>query len=377
MEVDKQIKIIDDSISKNLLFYETQKDRGFLSQNILGDLRHFVEAICVKLSGESNYSYEIFKNTSKNFISSKSKYKFLISFHKLLQKTVSHYSQNEETSERLMLKYYDYLFEIRLVLSQFESPLLILKNLEKFPKNTDSTLQKYYEQIVNKIENSNKTKKNKIESENLNRYYIKKIKPFYINRKKYYEVTFMLAFGDENKFDKVIAFTKLEISSTYSVKLSLENVFIEIFDKNMPIQIINSWEVSIRPCELNNFGKIFINNLPKITASSKETTNLMLFLTDSKFNLVEVVNFSEEFYVKFETQVIGKNKSNPICIILDKARDIIKNKSAGHNIIRYLLYKLNNKIIKAQLNFNQPCFKLPNLNLNFGCIPFEEMPFTS
>ena len=54
----------------------------------------------------------------------------------------------------------------------------------------------------------------------------------------------------------------------------------------------------------------------------------------------------------------------------------IKNNSKGHVVLRYLLYNCNNRIIKDQLALDS-CSILSNLYLQFGCIPFEEMPYAS
>ncbi|HFF4820010.1 TPA: AAA family ATPase, partial [Acinetobacter baumannii] len=46
----------------------------------------------------------------------------------------------------------------------------------------------------------------------------------------------------------------------------------------------------------------------------------------------------------------------------------------GYNILRYLLLKMNNQVIKAQYD-SRGCSYLSNLKLSYSCIPFEEMPF--
>lgn len=57
---------------------------------------------------------------------------------------------DEENSERLMLKYYEYLLKLRKFLHDKYS-LEILDNLEDFPIDLDKTLQEYYEKIAVKI----------------------------------------------------------------------------------------------------------------------------------------------------------------------------------------------------------------------------------
>ena len=206
---------------------------------------------------------------------------------------------------------------------------------------------------------------------------LKKIKPFFVKKEVYYEVTFTEAVDEVSKFDRVIAFTKLEIPSNYAVKLKVSNDSINIFDKEMPIQIIDEWEVSIRPCELKNFAKIFGKN-KKILSNSKEFRNLMSLLTETKLNLVEVIDFPDSYYQRFKTKTLEGVSSSNFFEILDEIRSRKLSSKNGNNIIRYLLFRLNNKIIKLQysVTHNHEA-KLPGLKLHWGCIPFDEMPFVT
>ena len=70
--------------------------------------------------------------------------------HDFLQIVASHYTMDEENSERLMLKYYEYLLKLRKFLHDKYS-LEILDNLEDFPIDLDKTLQEYYEKIAVKM----------------------------------------------------------------------------------------------------------------------------------------------------------------------------------------------------------------------------------
>jgi energy-coupling factor transporter ATP-binding protein EcfA2 len=142
----------------------------------------------------------------------------------------------------------------------------------------------------------------------------------------------------------------------------------------MPIQIIDDWEVSIRPCEMEYFSHIFHEDLKNKTKNN-EYRELMSLLKKTKLNLVEVIELSERYYEHFKNTVIKTAKVNHIFDILDRARELIKNNNGGSNIIRYLLYKLNNRIIKEQYITSQNHKKLSFLNLKWGCIPFDEMPF--
>lgn len=367
-KVDEQINISNRAICKHIA-NSSSSERGFLSQNILKNLRDFVEAVSVKASGSNQYSYDIFQNTAKQYVSSIANLKFLSKFHEYLQKTVSHYLPDEENSERLMLKYYEYLLKLKSFLKN-KYNFDVLENINNFPVANDPKLNEYYEKIVEKINNSARGK-----SSRKDRYYIKKVKPFFINNEVYYEVTFTSPVDNVNKFNRVIAFTKLEILPNYAVKLSISSESVYILEKKMPIYIIDNWEVSIRPCEIQNFAKIFSIDLKNKT-NNNEIYQLMFLLTKTGFNLVEVVELSDEYYIRFKNKILEKAKTTHFLDILDKTRELIKNNDFGSNIVKYLLYNLNNKIIKLQFT-DEPCNFLSNLNLKWGCKPFDEMPFVT
>lgn len=351
-------------------------ERGFLSQNILSQLRNFLEAIAVviyfndKKDEDSENNYENIQKALR-YIKSQNKYKLLHKFHELLQKSASHYTLDENSSERLMLKYYEFLLKIKIFVKK-ELNMDILENINKFPLNIDKKMEEYYEKISNKIEKYNVNSSKGIYGD---RYYIQKIKPFFINENIYYEVTFSLVSDKINKFDRIIAFTKLELSPYYAVKLSIKNDEIRILNRSMPIQIIDNWSVSIRPCELNNFSKIFGVNT-KITTNHVEYDLLMKFLTKSKMSLGNFIKENDDYYNKIKEKITLEAKSVFFLNILDKCREIAINKKIGSNVITYLLLKLNNRTIKKQFYVEKNKL-LSNLYLQYGCIPFEKMPINS
>lgn len=370
-KVDTEILNIDKVISANIDRFDTS-ERGLLSQNILSQLRNFVDHISLKAYGNGqniDNSYENIKK-AESHVQTRGNLRFLSNFHKLLQKTISHYTPDEENSERLMLKYYEYLLKIRSYLKNTHG-LHVLGNIDTFPINTDSVLKEYHEKIAEKIIQQKPIDSKGVHSD---RYYIQKIKPFFVNYEVYYEVTFTLANDNTSKFDRIIAFTKLDISDNYAVKLSIAADSIKIVGKNMPIQIINDWEVSIRPCELNNFANIFGDH-SKIQ-NGKEYKEMMRFLTTTGLNLTEFIDQSDECYQSIKIKIAGAEQTSYIFDVLDGVRAFIRAKKPGTNVIRYLLYRLNNKIIKIQYGFSG-CNRLSDLKLKFGCIPFDEMPFNS
>jgi hypothetical protein len=365
----ENIKIINKAICENIKRI-TAEDRGIFSQNILSQLRNFVESIAVAIlinKGQklSSRNYLDIQEGLKN-IQSQGKYKNLQKFHDLLQKSTSHYTVDPESSERLMLKYYEYLLKLKIFVKK-ELNIDILENLLEFPINQDPQLHEYYEKISWKIDRFVGDK------QFTDRYYIYKTKPFFINQKIYYEVSFIIATNNTSKFERIIAFTSLDIMTNYSVRLSLHKSKIDVLGRQMEIFIINDWDISIRPCEIENFSKIFSK---KITGTSKEDRALMFWLKSERLNLVDLVNSNDHYYQYIKNYVTENKPSIQFFSVLDQCRQLIKNNLNGKNIIQYLLYSMNNNIIKAQYS-NTTCKNLTNLSLQWGCIPFDQMPFAT
>ncbi len=368
-KIDEYILKIVNVISKNI-DKSDENERGLLSQNILAQLRNLLEGVNLKIySNKANIEnikidYKSIQEANK-FIKNKGKYRFLTDFHRFLQMSTSHYTYDEDSSERLMLKYHTYLIEIKTFLKK-EYNLDILSNINKFPINLNRTSLEYYEKIAKEIEASPEGYVKK------ERYYIHKTRAFFVKNKIYYEITFTRAHDYVSKFDRITAFTKLRIPSNYAVKLSVSTSIIKMFNRKVSINIIKNWEVSIRPCELNNFAKIFKFHI-NIKSESAEYKRLMKFLTKTGLNLNEFVQEDDEYYNKIKSKIL--QRINPVFFnVLDKCRLLIQEKEKWHNVIRYLLYNMNNKVIKLQLyNRNGP----DNLNLNYKCIPFDEMPLTT
>ena len=373
LQIDSAILATDKVICKNISEID-DSERGWLSQNILAQLRNFVEYIVEKVyaNGEdidpNNYTLkeEAIKNIKKV-----ADFRFLRQFHELLQKSVSHYTVDEDGSERLMLKYYEYLLKVKIFLND-KYGLQVLHNIEKFPLDLDTEMTEYHEKIAEKsCCPSTRCSRSKYSD----RYYIKKIKPFFVKQHIYYEVTFAEANSKMSKFDRVIAFSRCEILSNYAVKLSIHKDSINILGKEMDILVIDSWHVSIRPCEFNNFADI-IGPHSQIHAGTTEYNELMKFITETQIPLSEFVASSKQYYEYVKNKITSQARNSHIFDILDKCRELILSNKAGANVIRYLLYHLNNRIIKHQ-HGKQECSKLSGLKLRLECIPFDTMPFCS
>lgn len=372
--IDEQILRSDAAICRHIENLDAL-GRGAVSQDILSNLRTFVEHTMFKIYAHANdttYDYQHI-GQAISFVKTMGQLKFLWRFHAYLQIVASHYTLDPEDSERVMLKYYEFMLKIKAYLKT-QYGLEVLANLDKFPLNTDKNLQEYYEKIAEKLNRRNRSA-DMASSVNA-RYYIHKIKPFFVNQRIYYEITFIPATGKASKFDRVIAFTTLDILKYYAVKLWTVEDTITILGKTMPIFIIANWEVAIRPIEIEKFSNVFGESLQSY-AGSAEGRGLMQFLTQTGFNLVELLCFEDAYYQRIRTMILDafNAKVSRLFDLFDRCRQIIGSNRSGSNVLRYLLYNLNNKVITDQIGNENS--KLSGLHLAYGCIPFEKMPFNT
>lgn len=385
LQIDKQILNTDKVICRYISNL-SNSTRGEISQDILSQLRHFVEHIMLKIYANGKDIEDTQDNVKQavKYAKSEDSLRHLSRFHHFLQVSVSHRTLEEENSERLMLKYYEYLLRIKTLLHDTYS-LDVLDNLEQFPIEADESLNEYYLKIAQIIDGYKKTPQNGFKYD---RFYVQNIKPFFCNNKIYYEVAFIPANDKASKTDRIIAFTEREITDYYAVKLAIEDDHIEIFGKYMPIRIILDWEVSIRPCEYKNFSKI-INNHAKAIGKTEER-RLTRYLTETGRSLSEIVVYSDEKYNNLRKQIVPDREGYHFFDLLDYCRELIKEQGVGCNVLRYLLHHMNNRVIKEQY---QESYKknyytgrweylggnnwLSNLYLANECLPFDTMPFCS
>jgi hypothetical protein len=367
--VDEQIKSAADAISSNIA--ALSNDRALLAQNILSQLRNLVEGVAVRLhAGRGDEEFQYAKVAAAiAYVSASGQLNFLKRFHKLLQVSTSHYTMGGDPSERLMLKYYDYLHRIRDVAGT-QLGLNILDNLEDFPVDLDPSLREYHRKIAERIVAARAMPPSQAPK---HRYYIHAVRPFYATGEVYYEVTFYNAMDRVNKSDRIIGFTDIDITDKYAASLILESDSIHVLGQTMPITIIREWEVSIRPCEFDNFARIFDQHVKTSTGSS-EYRNLMRYLTRTASSLLDIVDMEDAQYDSLKVWATKKSQQPRIFPVLDLARQEIQAEAAGHNVLRYLLLRMNNQFIKLQYT-PSPCGVLSNLNLEYGCKPFDRMPF--
>lgn len=365
---DNEILKVDKVICDNIAKKEALGDE-LLSQNIISQLRNFVEAIAIKIYS-STCNTGIDKEERRKalrYIKSQDRFTFLMRFHNCLQLTSSHTTLDPEASLRLMWKYWDYLYECQKFIKD-EYNLDVLHNLEDFILQSDETLKEYYRQIVKTLDNIPTVE---ITESPTNRFYINKKKPIYLNGQRYYELTLSPADDMMSKSDRIIAFTKLNIPDFYAVHLRFTESKIAVINRKMSINIITGYRVSVRPCEFDNYFKL-IGHITNIETSNAEYRELMKYLSLTGINLTEILEYSEDKFIDIQKQLLKGLRATPIFIGLKKCREF-KNRS-GYFILKYLLFRLNNLIIKDQYYYMKND-NLSELKLKYGCIPFDKMPF--
>lgn len=368
--VEQQVLDSSNAIDQNISVITT--DRGFLSQNLLQYLRHLVEGLIVYAhvpDRSVTYNYQKQFDAARDAVNGDARYRLLTRFHGLLQISVSHYTLDQDPSERLMLKYYEYLLRTRDLAKQHLG-LDILRNLEQFPLREDPALRTYYEKIAGRIEAS----KHDLLTGKTERYYINSSRPFFIGGRIYYEITFSLAHNRTSKFDRIIGFTDIDVSDYYAAQLELANDSIDVLGQTMPIIIVRDWSVSIRPCEFDNFARL-LGQQTKVQSGQVEYRNLMQYLTLTRHSLLDLIDSSDAVYNQVKTRTLASAQRTPLIFpALDVARAIIQRNRPGARLLRYLMLRMNNQILKAQYSIGE-CTRLSNLRVAWGCIPFDTMPF--
>lgn len=340
------------------------------SIHMLKWLRDLLDSIIIKVKNSGNnvdMTNEEIKQSVK-YIKENAKYRELRDFHALLQISSSHYTNDEFWSETIMVKYLEYLYKIRKFVKN-EFNLNILHNLNEFPYELDELSKKYYKQINEKIELEN------IEKPKKGIYYIIKKKTIILEWNIFYEITFTWLSNKNNKSDRFIGFTNIDIFDNYAVELSFIKDSINIFGKEIQIFIIKNYEISIRPdAELSNFAKILWYNDLKIRRWDINYNTVMKFIKEYWLSLVDIL-WNDFLYNTLKSQIRTDLQSWIILSVFEKTRTFINSNKDWSNIIRYLLFNLNRRIINDQYASN-PCNHLSNLNLSIYSKPFDNTPFT-
>lgn len=373
LRIEQKIYDIDRVICGNLDMMDwPMATRALISQNLLSQSRNLVEHIAVRAYGKGE-EIVLNRETVPNalaYLKEDNKYLFLRKFHSFLQESKSHYTPDNEGAERLMIKYYQFFVMIRNFAKQ-EYGMNLLANLEKFPVNTDRTVAEFHEKIAERLMENRPS----VEYSRNERMYVHKVIPFIVDGVSYYEMVLTPAYDATSKFDRFIVYSKYMIPAHYAIKAAIFYDDIEVEGKKMPVNIMTEYSVSIRPCEFNNFARLFGVKI-KMQAGSAEYIGMMNYLSNSGSSLLDVVLSSDHNYARYKQMIFGRSQAKHFEPVLDRARQLILSGAPGSNTIRYLLHTMNNKVLKLQRG-DDDNRSLSGLRMKWGCIPFDTMPFAT
>lgn len=278
-------------------------------------------------------------------------------------------------SERLMLKYYDFLWQIRKFLF-VNFNMYILDNLEKFPYSIDKLDNEYYEMVANAI----KDIEIKPRALCASRFYVQKKTPFFIGKERYYEITLQLAGIYATKYNRITVYSKDNIDSDYSVQIGYMDTSINLWDVNSSIRVVTKWKVSIDPTCLNKLGKALYVPI-KLGMNYGEYGSLMDFLTQTGINLLDFIDLETNTFTSLVDKIYSNTNTSYFKDILLKLQSNYSKSSPkyiGRNVIRYLLLNLREDTLESVLPFSDSSKHLcSELKLSSKCLPFEKNPFTS
>lgn len=367
---DREIQKASDAIDKALLTI-TKMNRGEVALRIVTVVRNLNDHIAYKVWQELRPNQEMGLQKVASKFDTLRPYQFIARFDKFLRASVSHFTPTEEGAERLLIKYYRYILLLKqLMFERYHT--VIIENADRFLEDLDEQTMDYYKKVAEQIERNSRQQ----QSKSLDNYYIDKIKPFFVNNQIYYEVTLESAAEKPNKFNRITAFTKHCITMNYCVALAFLDTEVNVFHVNFPIKLIIEWHISIRPCEINNFAKI-LNISSSVKRGLGQYKALMEYLEDNQLSLVDILDFDDVQYSAVKQYILSYSKGNRCVIveILDQCRTISAINGNGNNILRYLLHRMNNRIIKDQWPFKNGN-TYGNLYLSSKCIPFDRHPFS-
>ena len=299
---DKEINRASDGIDK-ALSTATRSNRGEVAFRILSVVRNLNDHIAFKIWKDVRPDQKMDINKVASKFGNVRPYQFVARFDHFLRASVSHFTPSEEGAERLMIKYYRYLLQLKKAVYD-RYGMIILRNVDMFLEDLDEQTKDYYQKVATEIEKRLRIPPPK----NFDNYYIDKIKPFFVNQEIYYEVALEPADEKPNKFNRITAFTKYDISTDYCVALSFSDATISVFNTDFPIKIITEWHVSIRPCELNNFAEL-LNVECSVSRGLNEYKMVMSYLEQNGATLVDIIDYDQREYDSIKTGLLHQLKS--------------------------------------------------------------------
>lgn len=374
-EVKRIIQICDEEITDSIERLDVlNKNRDNVSRRILTRLDDLcASALLLNAMHNGHQHPSIAFAWEHSFLNIETKY--LGNFYRGLQ-YIGRRIPDDGQSERLMLKYYNFMWQIRKLFRESYG-ISLLKNLEKFLEytGTDELDMQYYKLIADAFNSA------RFESpyRSATRFYVQKKTPFYIGTERYFEVTLQQAGIYASKFNRITAYTQQNISTSYSIQIEYAPATINLWGIDTEIKLITSWKVSIDPKCLNKLGKIL--KLPiNLSSNYGEYDALMRFLTETGMNFLEMIDLREVKFSGILEAIYQYSNTNYFKEVLQKLRNnyAVGSKQYGRYTIRYLLLSLREELLErvmpSQFSLQWKC---EDLYLSRKCVPFECNPLIS
>ena len=362
--VNAHSKNISDAIQLGEILNETREN---VSKRMFNELGRLCESVLI-LNG-LKYSNPVNLRVAWEISLLSIKTKFLASFLQGIR-YIGLRIPEEGQNERLMLKYYDFLWKIReLVYDQYS--IRILENLEAFPRKPEE--DENYNSIIAYAIDSVTTQTNPWRT---SRYYVHKKHAFYIGRNRYFELSLQLAGKYATKYNRITAYTKIDISSNYSIQIGFEEANAAIWDNPSKIKVITNWRVSIDPTVLNKFS-LLLGKEMKISSQFKEYNTLMDILTKTGLNLLDFADISAGYYELLMTKCFSTTNTKHLEGLINMLHTSFNEKSTirGRNVVRYLLLRLREELLENISIINETDKRLNGtMRISSACSPFENNP---
>lgn len=110
-----------------------------------------------------------------------------------------------------------------------------------------------------------------------------------------------------------------------------------------------------------------------VRTNTPEYHYLMQELTAGSGSLLDVIDLPDGEYETAKAAGTAGVSKPQIFPALDEVRRLVRTAAPGHNVIRYLMLRMHNQVLKPQYS-REGCKLLSGMNLQWGCIPFDTMP---
>lgn len=274
--------------------------------------------------------------------------------------------------ERLMLKYYEFLWKIREYLFHVHS-ISVLQDLEMFPKEPNEEDEEYNRILAEAIE-QNKTKFAPIKQ---SCYYIQKKTPFFVGRERYFEITLQLANKYATKYNRLTAYTKIDISTNYAIRIASIDADVALWDKTVSkIKVITDWAVFISPRILNKLSQI-VKQPIRISSTYNEFAAFMSFLKSSGINFLDLIDMRDSMFQRNVEYVFSKTNTTYLKGLIEFLHNRFNAKSRvfGRNTVRYFLLRLKEDLLDDIIPSSATdILKSGDVFLSKKCYAFELNP---